>query len=86
MPGGLAHPCVALAVRDVEGEPLAVALYGPHRAGNDLDPDEHAMLGTLAEQAGAAYERVEIEALRREITELRAQLAVLRAPRKSASA
>ena len=86
VPGGLAHPCVALAVRDVEGEPLAVALYGPHRAGNDLDPDEHAMLGTLAEQAGAAYERVEIEALRREITELRAQLALLQAPRNSASA
>ena len=79
MPEGPARPCVAVAVRDVVGEPLAVALYGPHRTGNDLDHDEHAMLGTLAEQAGAAYERVEIEALRREIADLRAQLAALRA-------
>lgn len=79
VPEGPAHPCVAVAIRDVVGEPLAVALYGPHRAGNDLDHDEHAMLGRLADQAGAAYERVEIEALRRELGELRAQLAALQA-------
>jgi hypothetical protein len=79
VPCGVARPSLAVPVRDALGEPLAVAVYGPHRAGNDLDRDEHAMLGTLAEQAGTAYERVEIEALRRELAELRTQVAVLSA-------
>ena len=75
MPGGMARPCLAVPVRGWSGEPLAVALYGAHRNGSDLDPDERAMLGTLADRAGAAYEHVESETLRREVAELRAQLA-----------
>jgi GAF domain-containing protein len=83
LPRGVARPCLAVPVRGGAGEPLAVALYGAHEAGSDLDADERAMLGTLADRAGAAYERVEVETLRREVAELRRQLAARHAPRAS---
>ena len=75
LPAGVARPCLAVPVRGGSGSPLAVAVYGAHQLGSDLDADERLMLGSLADRAGAAYERVEIEALRREVAELRARLA-----------
>jgi GAF domain-containing protein len=83
LPRGVARRCLAVPVRGGSGEPLAVALYGAHVTGSDLDADERAMLGALADRAGAAYERVEIETLRREVAELRAQLVAGHAPRAS---
>jgi hypothetical protein len=79
LPGGVARPCVAVPVTGAESPPsIAVAVYGAHHSGSDLDTDERAVLTTLADYAGAAYERVETEQLRREVTQLRQQLAALR--------
>ncbi|WP_148210630.1 hypothetical protein [Beijerinckia indica] len=69
------RPSLAVPVRGGSGASLAIALYGPHQVGTDLDADECTMLGSLADCAGAAYERVEIEALRHEVAELRSRLA-----------
>jgi hypothetical protein len=70
-------------------ELVAIALYGPHRNGADIDPDEVRSVALLAERAGAAYDHIEARALRshvdalirerdaqrREIEQLRASLA-----------
>jgi hypothetical protein len=62
----LAHcgsPTVAVPV--FNGDDLAsFILYGVHRDGTRLDPDEVAMLATLADSAGQAYVRVENSRLR----------------------
>ncbi len=56
-------PTVAVAV--FNGDELAgFTLYGVHRDGTRLDPDEVALLETLAESAGQAYVRVENSRLR----------------------
>ena len=78
LPGGVARPCLAVPVSGVENQAIAVAVYGAHHSGSDLDADERAMLAALADHAGAAYERVETEFLRRELAQLRQQLTALR--------
>ncbi len=56
-------PTVAVPV--FNGDELAgFILYGVHRDGTRLDPDEVALLETLAESAGQAYVRVENPRLR----------------------
>jgi hypothetical protein len=42
----------------------AIVLYGPHRSGADIDPDEIRSLAPLTERAGAAYDHIEVQALR----------------------
>jgi hypothetical protein len=74
-PTGLAAPTLAVPVRSNAGRTLAVALYGPHETGNDLNPDERDMLGRFAEKAAAGYERVEMQMLREEVAALKARLA-----------
>jgi hypothetical protein len=37
----------------------AVALYGPHRNGEDIDPDEASSLEAIATAAGMAYDHLE---------------------------
>jgi vacuolar-type H+-ATPase subunit E/Vma4 len=72
---------------------IAIALYGLHRSGADIDPDEERSLKPLLERAGAAYDHIDAEALRakvelltrereskqREIERLRAEAKALRA-------
>jgi hypothetical protein len=76
LPADEARPCLALPVRDLLGETMAIVAYGAHVTGNEIDPDETHMLQTLAGRAAAAYERVAVELLRREVTELRAALRI----------
>ena len=42
----------------------SIVLYGPHRTGADIDPDEVRSLLPLVERAGAAYDHIEAQALR----------------------
>jgi hypothetical protein len=70
-------PCLAVPVCGGAKECIVVAFFGPHEIGTDINADERAMLRELAIQAGSAYDRVETEHLRREVQELRAQLAAL---------
>jgi hypothetical protein len=72
-------PCLAVPVCGGAREAIAVALFGPHETGTDIDGDEREMLQELATRAAAGYDRVETELLRREVVELRTRLAALRA-------
>jgi len=63
VPEGRAAPQFALPIlsrRRLTG----IALYGAHRSGSDLDPDEVAMISTLTRAAGQAYDRIEADELR----------------------
>jgi len=87
MPTGLELPSLSAPLCSGIPEATAVALFGPHLAGNDIDADEREMLGRLAEKAAAASERVIADLLRREVAQLRKQLADLQSaptsPRRS---
>jgi hypothetical protein len=76
-PNGVRAPCLSVPIRGGIPEATAVALFGPHNTGNDIDLDECQMLGRLGERAATAYERVVTRELRQEVAELRAQIAVL---------
>ncbi|MGC1380341.1 MAG: hypothetical protein WA814_04885 [Candidatus Baltobacteraceae bacterium] len=52
-------------------ELVAVVLYGPHRAGADIDPDEVRSIVLLVDRAGAAYDHIEARNLRAEVEALR---------------
>jgi hypothetical protein len=60
------HPVLAVPI-SVRNELRAIALYGPHRRGDDLDPDEVSTLATLAGGASAALDHAEAARLRKEI-------------------
>jgi hypothetical protein len=61
------------------GDLVAVVFYGYHENHTDLDADEVALLERIAAAAGAAYDHLEAQALRREVESLRAQLATMHA-------
>ncbi len=49
---------------------VAIALYGPHRNGADIDPDEMRGILLLVERAGAAYDHIEARTLRAQVDSL----------------
>ena len=55
-----------------------VAMFGPHKNGNDIDPDEREMLSEVATRAAGGYERAAFALLNKEVSELRASLAELK--------
>jgi len=77
LPTGLEAPSLSVPLCSGIPEATAVALLGPHQAGNDIDADEREMLGRVAAKAAAASERVIADSLRREVAQLRKQLADL---------
>lgn len=85
MPHGQARPSLAVPIA-VRNELRAVVMYGPHRRGDDLDPDEVSVLTLLAVSASAALDhaeavhtREESMALAKEVELMRVELATLRA-------
>ena len=54
---------------------FAVAFYGGHEVGTDLDGDERALLASLARDAEIAYARVDRDMLQKRIEVLEGQLA-----------
>jgi hypothetical protein len=78
-PSGLEAPSLAVPVRSGVPEATAVALFGPHQTGNDIDDDERDMLDQFALHAATGYERVVATMLRKEVAQLRAQLASVEA-------
>jgi hypothetical protein len=50
----------------VRGELYGVALYGPHRNGEDIDPDEASSLEAVAAAAGLAYDHLQAARCERE--------------------
>lgn len=74
LPSGLNRPILAVpAANPVRC--FAVALYGPHASGADLDANERAMLGRLAQDAAAVYAELESGDLRKRIATLERELA-----------
>lgn len=67
-------PCLAVPIRGGVAESLAVALFGPHVSGSDINTDERRLLTTFAERAALGYDRVEVEILRRALNKLRQEL------------
>jgi hypothetical protein len=46
----------------------AIAVYGAHRNGEDIDPDEAASLEALGAAAGIAYDHLEAQRIERDVT------------------
>lgn len=65
LPMGLARPVLAVPVL-ARQRVVAIALYGQHRSGADIDADEIAEIVRVVDGADAAFDRVEAENLRRE--------------------
>jgi hypothetical protein len=77
VPTGVRQPIYAIPI--VVGRRLhAIALYGAHASGEDLDPDERAKLRELAAGAALAYDHLTTQALRDSIEALRSENAALR--------
>ena len=51
----------------LRGQIIAIAFYGPHTNGADIDPDEEKALAPLLERAGAAYDHIDANALRAKV-------------------
>jgi len=74
----LLAPCLAVPVCSDSLGAIAIVLFGPHRNGNDIDPDEREMLSEVATRAAGGYERAAFVLLNREVSELRARPAALK--------
>ncbi len=70
-PTGDASPILAVPI-SARARLIGFALYGAHRSGEALNPDERQMLHRLATAAAAAYDHLEADELRREVERLRA--------------
>ena len=55
-------------------ELYAIALYGPHAVGNNLNEDERATLAELGELAGDVWTKIDQEALRRRNEALQSEI------------
>jgi hypothetical protein len=74
LPDGLGRPQIAVPVGNSRRF-FAIALYGGHEAGTDLDKRERDLLASLARQAEIAYAYLEAETLRQRIAALESRLA-----------
>ncbi len=70
LPGDLARPVLGVPVGDPRRW-FAVALYGGHEDGTDLDDNERELLASLVRDAEIAYAHVEREQLHKRILEPR---------------
>ena len=77
LPAGPARPVIALPVF-LRQRLEAVVLFGPHRNGADIDPDEQRTLTALAAAAGAAYDHIDAENVRAEMEQMRVAYSALR--------
>ncbi len=70
---------VLYAIPVLDGNRLeAIALYGGHLTGEDLDPDERRSLRRLVSAAARAYDRIATAQLRRRLESVEAENAALR--------
>jgi hypothetical protein len=77
LPNGIAQPLYAVPI--ASGHHLAaIALYGGHTGGEDLDPDERRSLRGLAAGAALAYDHLAAEMLHKTVDELRGENEALR--------
>jgi hypothetical protein len=84
LPGDDQAPCLAVPVCGGATEGKAIALFGPHLTGSDITADERELLRIFAGRAALAYDKVEIDTLRREVSALSAALAAREATAQTA--
>ncbi len=77
VPGGKRQPIYAVPVA-VGNRLEAIALYGGHTGGEDLDPDERKIVRALASAAALAYDHIRALELRKSLDEARGENASLR--------
>jgi hypothetical protein len=77
LPSGSRCPILAIPIV-VRHTLAAIALYGAHGSGEDLDPDEIRSILALAVAAGAAYDHINAEAYRRRSEDLSREVDFLR--------
>ncbi|HEY1429638.1 MAG TPA: hypothetical protein VGF18_08695 [Candidatus Tumulicola sp.] len=77
VPSGSQQPIYAIPIV-VARRLHAIAVYGAHASGEDVDPDERAALRDLAAGAALAYDHLTTQALRDRIETLRGENAALR--------
>jgi hypothetical protein len=77
LPSGLERPVLAVAAAN-RIRCFAVALYGAHASGADINTYERAMLSRLGDHAADAYARVEERDLRSRIAALENELMAIR--------
>jgi hypothetical protein len=78
LPDGLMQPIIAVPVGD-RFRCLALALYGPHATGNDLNHDERAMLAELADTAASVFIKLDRDQLCQRIAALECELETIAA-------
>lgn len=83
LPSGLSRPVLGVPIVNPV-RCFAVALYGPHTSGTDLDAYERAVLGRLAREAAAIYAELETKKLRKKVRLLEQEISVVRGSGTSA--
>ncbi|HEY5425815.1 MAG TPA: GAF domain-containing protein [Candidatus Tumulicola sp.] len=76
LPAGTQQPLYAVPIA-IGNRVEAIALYGGHSGGEDLDPDERRSLRGLAGGAALAYDHLLAQSLRRSLEKLRTENASL---------
>jgi hypothetical protein len=76
LPAGLARPVLGVPIGD-RFRCWALALYGPHATGEDLNHDERAMLAELADAAASVVMKLDHGQLRDRIATLESELAAM---------
>ena len=77
LPQGLCAPLIAIPLA-VRHELLGFVMYGGHRGGEAIDPDEARSLERLATAAAGAYDHIEAQALRKHLARIESENAQLR--------
>ncbi|MBL8908237.1 MAG: hypothetical protein JNM20_16315 [Rhizobiales bacterium] len=73
LPDGAKRPIVGVPAT-IRGRVLAVALYGPHRSGADLDSNERALLERLGDAAAEAYVAIENDELKKRLRDFESKV------------
>jgi hypothetical protein len=69
LPDGLALPVLAVPIAN-RFRCFALALYGSHATGADLNHDDRGMLAEIADVAAAVFEKLYVDDLRRRVADL----------------
>lgn len=77
LPAGNHEPALAVPIF-VRHQLGAIIVLGPHSTGEDFDADEIGLLSKCAVAAGAAYDHLEADALRRQAEEMQKTIDELR--------
>lgn len=76
VPQGVELPVVAIPIGTGADTLYAVALYGAHNTGDDLNADERKLLFDIAQKAATAYEHLQAKLLQGEVERLKHQLEI----------